>query len=221
MKLSSLFLIVLMILQSCRKDRHPNISTLQELINKGEVILIEKKDSISGQPIITFINDSIYIAKKVQYIDNETEITNEDEKMTTTYTTRNSIKLKNVLNGTTYFSDTIDSGVTIFTNDSSEIIIENFIYSPPHYTAKKVDNNNSTSIIQIPDIQNDNTLKELSEFDKSVYYDWTNTSRLGTIHEMFYYQLNEKKFKFTSQCYLVSQKKGYFYNPILGIMRLK
>lgn len=93
------------------------------------------------------------------------------------------------------------------------------MFLAPDYSSKiKAD---TTASRNIADVKMDENLKKLNEFDESVIYKWTNTGRLGTMHEMFYYQLGGKKFKSTSECYLIAENGNYFYNGKLGILKIK
>lgn len=218
-KLTTLFLAIAFIFQSCTsKDKHPDVLTLEKLIEKGDVIFIEKKDSTSLFPFITFLNDSVYLTQMPLHNYSETKSPGSNEKTATEVIIKNSFALKNVFNGKTYHSETLDSKSSVFINEKNDFIIKDIMFLAPDYNSKvKAD---TTAARNIADVKMDEKLKKLNEFDESVIYKWTNTGRLGTMHEMFYYQIGGKKFKSTSECYLITENGNYFYNGKFGILKI-
>lgn len=217
---SLLFFITAFLLQSCTsEDKHPNVPILEKLIKNGEVVFVEKKDSVSLQPFITFVNDSVYVVQTQQQVSADTKNIKSNEKAVTDVVIKNSIAIKNVISGKTYLSETVDSKYTIRINEKNDVIINDAMFLAPGYTTKvKAD---TTFAKNITDINVDEKLKKLKEFDKSITTKWTNTNRLGTMHKLFYYQLGERKFKSASECYLITENGNYFYNGKLGILKIK
>ncbi|MDR6786634.1 hypothetical protein ABIE26_005180 [Pedobacter africanus] len=215
-----LLLAIAFLFQSCTsKDKHPDILTLEKLIENGEVIFIEKKDSVSLFPFITFLSDSVYLTQTPHHNYSETKTPGSNEKTATEVSIKNSFALKNVFNGKTYHSETLDSKSSVFINEKNDLIIKDIMFLAPDYNSKiKAD---TTAARNIADVKMDEKLKKLNEFDESIIYKWTNTGRLGTMHEMFYYQFGGKKFKSTSECYLITENGNYFYNGKLGILQIK
>lgn len=218
--LITLLLAIAFLFQSCTsKDKHPDVVTLEKLIKNGEVIFIEKKDSVSLFPLITFLNDSVYLTQMPHHNYSETKNPDSNQKTATEVSIKNSFALKNIFNGKTYLSKTLDSKSSVFINEKNDLIINDIMFLAPDYSSKiKADTISAQHII---DVKIDEKLKKLNEFDESVIYKWTNTGRLGTMHEMFYYQLGGKKFKSTSECYLLTENGNYFYNGKLGILKIK
>ncbi|SMC36985.1 hypothetical protein SAMN04488524_0009 [Pedobacter africanus] len=211
---------VVLLFQSCTsKDKHPDVLTLEKLIENGEVIFIEKKDSVSLSPFITFLNDSVYLTQTSHHNYSETKNSGSNEKTATEVSIKNSFALKNVFNGKTYHSETLHSKSLVSINKNNDVIINDVMFLAPDYTSKKPAD--TAFAKKTTDIKADEKLNELDEFDKSIIRKWTNTGRLGTMHEMFYYQLGGKKFKSTSECYLITENGNYFYNSKLGILKLK
>ncbi|MFA4870668.1 MAG: hypothetical protein WC623_20900 [Pedobacter sp.] len=217
-KLTTLFFTALM-LQSCTsKDKHPDILTLEKLIENGEVIFIEKKDSVSLFPFITFLSDSVYLTQTPHHIYSETKNPESNEKTATEVSIKNNFALKNVFNGKTYHSEMLDSKSSVLINEKNDVIINDVMFLAPDYTSKKPAD--TAFAKKTSDIKVDEKLNELDEFDKSIIHKWTNTGRLGTMHEIFYYQLDGKKFKSASSCYLITENGNYFYNGKLGILKI-
>lgn len=215
-----LLLATAFLFHSCTsKDKHPDVLTLEKLIENGEVIFIEKKDSVSLFPFITFLNDSVYLTQTPHHNYSETKNPDSNEKKATDLSIKNNFALKNVFNGKTYLSETLDSKSSVFINEKHDFIIKDIMFLAPDYNSKiKAD---TTAARNIADVKMDEKLKKLNEFDESIIYKWTNTGRLGTMHEMFYYQFGGKKFKSTSECYLITENGNYFYNGKLGILQIK
>ncbi|OJX32668.1 MAG: hypothetical protein BGO86_10435 [Chryseobacterium sp. 36-9] len=217
-KLSLFFLITASLFQSCTsKDKHPNVLTLEKLIENGEVVFVEKKDSVSLQPFITFVNDSVYVVQTQEQVSADTKNIKSNEKAVKDVVIKNSITIKNVISGKTYLSETVDSKYPIRINKKNDVIIDDAMFLAPDYTTKvKAD---TTFAKNITDIKVDEKLKKLKEFDKSITTKLTNTGRLGTMHKLFYYQRGERKFKSTSECYLIIENGNYLYNNRLGILK--
>ena len=216
----TIFGAVAFLFQSCTgNDRHANVLTLEALIENGEVIVIEKKDSVTLRPVIAFLNDSIYCTQTQYHSYRETKNTKSKGKMVPEVVIENSFALKNIFSGITYISDTLDSQSPVFVNEKNDLMINDVLFLAPDYTSKRMADTIFTK--KVIDIKVDTKLKELDEFDESVIYKWTNTGRLGTIHKMFYYQLNGRKFKSTSSCYLIAESRNYFYNDKLGILKVR
>lgn len=208
------------IFQSCTsKDKHPDVLTLEKLTENGDVIFIEKKDSVSLFPFITFLNDSVYLTQTPHHNYSESKTQGRNEKTAIEVVIKNSFALKNIFQGKTYLSKTLDSKSSVFINEKNNLIINDVMFLAPDYSSKiKADTISAQNII---DVKMDEKLKKLNEFDESIIYKWTNTGRLGTMHEMFYYQFGGKKFKSTSECYLITENGNYFYNSKLGILKVK
>lgn len=219
-KLLTLFWVTAFIFQACTsEDKHPNVLSLEKLIENGEVVFIEKKDPVSLFPVITFLNDSVYLTQTQHHNYAESAGKGSDDKTVTDAVIANNFELKNILNGKTYVSQTVDSKFPVTINEKNDIVINDVAFLAPDYASKtKAD----TSFAKhITDIKTDEKLKELNEFNQSIITEWTNTGRLGTMHEMFYYELDGKKFKSESACYLITEKGSYFYNGKLGILKIK
>jgi len=218
--LITLLLATAFLFHSCtNKDKHPDVLTLEKLIENGEVIFIEKKDSVSLFPFITFLSDSVYLTQMPHHNYSETKNPGSNEKTATEVSIKNSFALKNVFNGKTYHSETLDSKSSLSINENNDLIINDIMFLAPDYNSKiKAD---TTAARNIADVKMDEKLKKPNEFDESIIYKWTNTGRLGTMHEMFYYQFGGKKFKSTSECYLITENGNYFYNGKLGILQIK
>ncbi len=211
---------IVFLFQSCTsKDKHPDVLTLEKLIENGEVIFIEKKDSVSLFPFITFLNDSVYLTQTPHYNYSETKNSGSNEKTAPEVVINNSFELKNIFNGKTYISETVDSKLLVSINEKNDVIINDVMFLAPDYTSKKPAD--TAFAKKTTDIKVDEKLNELDEFYKSIIHKWTNTGRLGTMHEIFYYQLDGKKFKSASACYLITENGNYFYNGNLGILKVK
>ncbi|MEQ7802069.1 hypothetical protein ABDJ41_19895 [Pedobacter sp. ASV1-7] len=219
-KLTTLLLATAFLFHSCTsKDKHPDVLTLEKLIENGEVIFIEKKDSVSLFPYITFLSDSVYLTQMPHHNYSETKNPGSNGKTATDVSIKNSFALKNVFNGKTYLSETLDSKSSVYINEKNDFIIKDIMFLAPDYNSKiKAD---TIATRNIADVKMDEKLKKLNEFDESIIYKWTNTGRLGTMHEMFYYQIGGKKFKSTTECYLITENGNYFYNGKLGILKIK
>ena len=219
-KLFTIFLATAFLFQSCTsEDKHPNVLTLEKLIENGKVIFIEKKDPGSLFPFITFVNDSVYLTQMPHHHYAETKNPGSNEKTAAELAIKNSFVLKNIFSGKTYISETVDSKSLVSINKKNDLIINDVMFLAPDYTSKKPAD--TTSAQKITDISVEEKLKELDEFDESIIHKWTNTGRLGTMQEIFYYQLDGKKFKSGSSCYLITENGNYFYNPKLGILKIK
>lgn len=218
-KLFTIFLAAFLFLSCTSEDKHPNVLTLEKLIENGEVICIEKKDSVSLLPLITFLNDSIYFTQTQAHTYPESPGISTNEKTVTDIAIKNSVELKNVFNGKKYISVTIDSKTLVSVNEKNDIIINDVVFLAPDYSSKRTADTTFTK--EINTIKNEEKLKKLNEFDERIIYKWTNKGRLGTMHEMFYYQLDGKKFKSESECYLITENGNYFYNNKLGILKFK
>lgn len=132
---------------------------------------------------------------------------------------KNSFALKNIFNGKIYHTETLDSRSSVLVNKRNDVIINDIMYLAPDYSSKiKAD---TLSAVNVTDLKVDEKLNKLNEFDESIINKWTNDGRLGTFHEILYYQLGGKKFKSTSECYLIQEKGKYFYNSKLGILKFK
>lgn len=216
----TLLLANIFLFQACtHNDRHPDIPTLEKLIENGEVIFIEKKDPVSLLPFITFFSDSVYYKQFQHHGVSESSDLGNNQKTVPDVTIENSFELKNINNGKIYISRRINSKSPVLINEKNDIILDNVIFLAPDYITKtKVD---TVVAREITAIKPGERLKVLDEFDKSVIYKWTNTGRLGTIHKLFYYQLDGKKFKTESECYLITENGEYFYNDRLGILKIK
>lgn len=188
---------------------------MEQLIKNREIVFIEKKDPVSLSPTIIFLNDSVYATQAQQQIYAEKN-PNADEKTVAGTTIKSHFALKNIMNGKTYIAGTVDSKSPVTINDKNDIIVNGMKLLAPGYTSKSKED--TVVAKPITAITTEEKLRELNQFDESVIHKWTNTGRLGTLHEIFYYEIDGKKFKSASTCYLI--KGQYFYNVKLGILKL-
>lgn len=198
------------------QDKHAEVATLEQLIKNGEIVFIEKKDPVSLSPNIIFLNDLVYATQTQQQIYAEKN-TNADEKTVAGTTIKTHFSLKNIMNGKTYIIETVDPKSPVVINDKNDIIVNGMKLLAPGYTSKSKED--TVVAKPITAITTEEKLRELNQFDESVIHKWTNTGRLGNLHEIFYYEIDGKKFKSASTCYLI--KGQYFYNVKLGILKLK
>lgn len=217
MKPFLIFSGMLMVCLSCTKDKHPDVLTLKQLIEKGDIVVVEKRDSTLSHTI-SFINDSIYLSKKQHFIYLSDKSSHDNVKKEADYDIKNSIELKNMINGKTYLTDTIDSGSSVLIDNKGDLLINNTVFASPGYsTIKSAD---SSKVKDYKDIETSaKALTILDEFDESIIYKWTNTGKLGNLHDLFYFQINGTKFKSTTECYLIRNK--YFYNSKYGVLKFK
>ena len=180
-KLFKIFLATAFLFPSCTsEDKHPDVLTLEKLIENGMVIFIEKKDPVSLFPFITFVNESVYLTQTPHHHYAATKTPGINEKTAAEVAIKNSFALKNIFTRKNYISETVDSKSLISINEKNDLIINEVMFIAPDYTSKKP--TDTTSAKKIADIKVDEKLKELDEFDESIIHKWTNTGRLGTMH---------------------------------------
>lgn len=208
---------MLMVCLSCTKDKHPDVLTLKQVIEKGDIVVVEKRDS-TLMHTLTFINDSIYLSQKQHFIDPSDKSSHDHIKKEADYVIKNSIEIKNLINRTTYLTDTLDSGSPVLMNKKGDLLINPTVFISPGYSTRRTADR--TGLKGYTDIETSSkVLKMLDEFDESIIYKWTNTGKLGNLHDLFYFQINGMKFKSTTECYFI--RNNYFYNSKYGILKAK
>ena len=206
---------------SCRfltkKDKHPEVETLNQLIGKKKITIVEDY-SVENQKRIILLNDSLYATTQQNYEYIESLIHRTDSMKTNpTLKITNTIQIKNLITQKNYFTQTFEKPVLI--NNNFDLLTGDSLYYFQLFNApKKIDSLKRNEFIQLssyPNHMND----ELDEFDSSIIYEWV-SGRLPSPRELYYYEVGDMRFKSTSQCYYIEKNRKYFFSYGAGILKL-
>lgn len=206
---------------SCRfltkKDKHPEVETLDQLVGKKKISIVEDY-SIENQKSIILLNDSLYATTQQNYEYIESLIPRTDSKKTNpTLKITNTIQIKNLITQKNYLTRTFANPVLI--NNNFDLLTSDSVYYFPLFNApKKIDSLKRNEFIQLsscPNYMND----ELEEFDSSIIYEWV-SGRLPSPSELYYYKVGDMRFKSTSQCYYIEKNRKFFFSYGVGIVKL-
>ena len=218
---SVIFFLFPFLLNSCtQKDKHPELITLKELVNNGTFEVIDPADSVTTAKSFIFINYSLYLVREYFMISEEKPLKNPDEKVVNDMSNYYRFELKNLRKQKSYFTDTISVGEFAGINKSTDVILNNTLYTAPKFDAKTVVD--STEAKKFADLdQLKLQLPEVFQFDERITYKCVNGGRLPTCYDMYYYELQGKKFKTTSQSLAFPANPEYIYSYDFGILKLK
>ena len=206
---------------SCRfltkKDKHPEVETLNQLIVKKKITIVEDY-SVENQKSIILLNDSLYATTQQNYEYIESLIPKTDSTKTNpTLKITNTIQIKNLITQKNYFTRTFEKPVLI--NNNFDLLTGDSLYYFQLFNApKKIDSLKRNEFIELssdPNQMND----ELEEFDSSIIYEWV-SGRLPSPRELYYYKVGDMRFKSTSQCYYLEKNRKYFFSYGAGILKL-
>lgn len=206
---------------SCRfltkKDKHPEVETLDQLISKKKITLVENY-SIENQKRIILLNDSIYATTHQNYEYTESLVPRTDSTKTNpTLKITNTIQIKNLITQKNYLTRTFEKPVLI--NNNFDLLTGDSVYYFPLFNApKKIDSLKRKEFIQLSSYPN-HMNGELDEFDSSIIYEWV-SGRLPSPRELYYYKVGDMRFKSTSQCYYIEKNRKYFFSYGAGILKL-
>jgi len=218
-KLNFLLLSLLSFLSCTQQDKHPDVPTLDELVNSGKIKVLE--ENTDDATTITIINDSmLFSSKKIYKEEKDQHPAGPNDKKDIRYELRREFSIKNFESQKTYLAGEFSAKDNLQINARGDVLFSNNILPFPDYdkdwiSATAADKQNFTPFDDLPNFHNG----KLPEFEDKIRYKWSN-GKLPSPHYLYYYTIGGLKFKYTDECYLISKDKNYFHCPGKGVYKV-